>query len=258
MEVAIALGIGVSEITHPAFQHMVMTFESQPRWHRLNPTDSIVKKVQSLKSAPWGGSTNFEAAYDMILKVCVEHNLAREDMPALIVFSDMQFDQAAGRRHHGGTMHDVLRRKVARVAEQLGWAESEPTPIVYWNLRNTGGHPVDKGTAGTVLLSGYSPSLLKLVMNGEALKEEDVEVVDVAADGTVAIRKEKVRVTPSEVLRRMLSDSQYDAVRHVLAASREGVFAGCELHADDEAPEAEGPSPTEDSDSDGEHFELIN
>ena len=84
MEVAIALGIGVSEITHPAFQHMVLTFQSQPRWHKLNRADWIVKKVRSLKRAPWGGSTT------------IENNLAREDMPVLIVFSDMQFDQAGG------------------------------------------------------------------------------------------------------------------------------------------------------------------
>ena len=93
----------------------------------------------------------------------------------------------------------------------------------------------------------FSPSLLKLVMNGEALKEEEIEVVETAADGTITVRKEKVTVTPQEVLRRMLSDSQYasthtrthahmhasthartrryDAVRKILAESDEGLFA---------------------------------
>lgn len=225
MEVAIALGIGISEITHPAFQHMVMTFESTPRWHRLNPADTIAAKVRSLQRAPWGGSTDFAAAYDLILHACVEHKLRREDMPSLIVFSDMQFDQASGARS-SRTMHQTIRTKVARVARQLSWEDSEPMPMVYWNLRNTGGHPVDKETEGAVLLSGYSPSLLKLVMNGEALKEEEVEVASVAADGAVRIVTEKVRVTPQEVMRRMLRDTQYDAVRQVLSQSNEGVFAG--------------------------------
>ena len=53
------------------------------------------------------------------------------------------------------TMHDVVRAKVARLGESLGWdaADNEPTPMVYWNLRNTGGHPVDKNTEGAVLLA---------------------------------------------------------------------------------------------------------
>jgi hypothetical protein len=62
MEVSIALGIGISEITHEAFRNMVMTFESVPKWHRLVPTNSIVKKGRSLARAPWGGSTNFVGA----------------------------------------------------------------------------------------------------------------------------------------------------------------------------------------------------
>lgn len=229
MEVSIAMGIGISEITHPAFRHMVLTFETRPQWHKLNPGDSIVQKVKSLHRAPWGGSTNFEAAYDRILEVCVKNRLAREDVPSLIVFSDMQFDVARGmysynkrRTESMAPMHDFLRSKFAAIAKVLDWKDSDPTPIVYWNLRNTGGHPVEKDTEGTVMLSGFSPSMLKLVMNGEALEDKEVEVVE--ADGTV--RKEKVRVTPSEVLRKALDDPLYDPVRAVLATSNEGVLEG--------------------------------
>lgn len=227
MEVSIALGIGVSEITHPAFRHLVLTFESTPQWHKLNPEDGIVQKVESLSRAGWGGSTNFEAAYDKILEVCVEHRLSKEDVPSLIVFSDMQFNQANmyfdwnGRRANRMVpMHETLKTKFADAARILEWEDSDPTPIVYWNVRDTGGHPVEKDTEGAVLLAGFSPSLLKMVMNGEALEDKEVEVVE--ADGTV--RKEKVRVTPSEVLRKVLDDPLYDPVRAILMESDEGVL----------------------------------
>ena len=232
LEVAIALGIGISEITHPAFRNLVLTFESQPRWHKLEPGDSIVKKVLSLQNAEWGGSTNFEAAYDQILHVCQQHNLSREDVPSLIVFSDMQFNEAAGNAYSYTmdvskveTMHQVIGKKFQAAAESLGWENVDPTPIIYWNLRETGGHPVKKDTPGAVLLSGFSPSLLRLVMNGEALKEEEVEVVEL--DGTV--RKEKIRVTPEEILRKMLDDPLYDLVRVVLAQSNEGILGDYEI-----------------------------
>jgi hypothetical protein len=224
MEVSIALGIGISEITHPAFRNMVMTFGSRPNWFRLSADDTIVNKVQKLQSASWGMNTDFEKAYDLVLDVCVDNKLKREDMPCLIVFSDMQFDQARGAYDHSNTkvtvMFDHIRSRVKATATQLGWEDSEPTPIVFWNLRNTSGHPVNKDTEGAVLLSGFSPSLLKLVMNGEALKEEEVEVVQ--QDGTIV--KEKVRVTPAEILQKMLGDSMYDPVRKVLAMSNEGVL----------------------------------
>jgi hypothetical protein len=156
-----------------------------------------VQKVRSLASAEWGCSTNFEAAYDLILGVAKRHKLAYEDMPALIAFTDMQFDEAAefqGGENSLATMHDVIGAKTKVVAEELGWDNRDPSPIVYWNLSNTGGHHTDKDTEGTVMLSGFSPSLLELVMQGEALSDQEIEIVQ--ADGTVVT--EKVRGSPRE------------------------------------------------------------
>lgn len=221
MEVSIAMGIGISEITHPAFRDMVMTFESKPRWHRLNHSDTIVQKVKSLQRAPWGYSTNFVGAFQLICDMCEKHKLSYEDMPSLIVFSDMQFNAAAN-NNNTDVMFDVMKQRMAKTAQKLGWDHSENhlKTIVFWNLRNTNGHPVDKDTEGAVLLSGYSPSLLKLIMNGDVLKEEEVEVVD--HDGNVTT--EKIRVTPEQILRKMLDDSIYDPVREVLSGSTEEVF----------------------------------
>ena len=244
MDVSIALGIMISEITHPAFQNMVLTFSESPTWHRLQSSDTIVQKVRSLERAPWGMSTDFAKAYDLVLESCLKHKLKREDVPCLIVFSDMQFDQAYGFSPYWGssgiraldpvTMFQTIRAKMKVVADKLGWQDAEPTPIVFWNLRNTGGHPVDKDTEGTVLLAGFSPSLLKLVMNGEALKEDEVEVVQ--ADGGMV--REKVRVTPEEVLRKMLDDPLYDPVRRILDKSEEGVLKAYKLPINDEGVEA--------------------
>jgi len=229
MEVAIALGIGISEITHESFRNMVMTFTADPQWFRLEEGDTIVDKVRKLQAAPWGYNTNFARAYDLVLEVVEKNKLKREDMPCLIVFSDMQFDQACSGRSRS-TMFSHIKTRVKEVAGRLGWEDDAPSPIVFWNLRNTGGHPVDKDTEGTVMLSGFSPSLLKMVMNGEALKEEEVEVVQ--ADGTV--KTDKVRVTPEEVLRKMLDDSMYDPVRKILGSSVEGALKEYEILGEEE------------------------
>jgi uncharacterized protein with von Willebrand factor type A (vWA) domain len=73
MEVAIALGTGISEISHEPFRDrvLVLTFETNPSWFRLKPTDAIVQKVRQLQRAPWGGITAFAKAYDMFLQLCL-------------------------------------------------------------------------------------------------------------------------------------------------------------------------------------------
>ena len=225
MAVSIALGILISEITHPAFRNMVLTFTADPTWHLLDPSDTIVEKVRSLQSAPWGMNTDFTKAYRLILKVARDNKLQRADVPSMVVFSDMQFDEAQSNSHSledstskkGTTIHQTIKKDFKATAEALGWEDSEPTPMVYWNLRNTGGHPVNRNTEGAVLLSGFSPSLLRSVMTVGALDDLEVEVVD--ANGEVA--STKVRVTPESILRKMLNDELYDPVRKVLATSRE-------------------------------------
>ncbi|KAG7372495.1 protein of unknown function DUF2828 containing protein [Nitzschia inconspicua] len=239
MEVAIALGILISEITHEAFRNLVMTFESNPRWHKLDSSLTIAEKVRSLARAPWGGSTNFKAAYELILDVALKSNLEYKDMPVLIVFSDMQFDEAgslsgpcnyhASQQKSWLTMHDVIQNRFAEVGEALGWEDSAPTPIVYWNLRNTGGHPADKDQEGVVLLSGFSPSLLKHIMQGKVMEEVEVEVVH--SDGTT--KKEKVRVTPEQILYKMLNDELYSPVMEIVGSSVEGKLAEVEVAQDE-------------------------
>lgn len=88
------MGILVSEINGVTFRHRVLTFESKPRWVQLNDAMSLEEKVRTTKNAPWVGSTNFYAAMQLIATVVETHRLAMEEVPDLIVFSDMQFDDA--------------------------------------------------------------------------------------------------------------------------------------------------------------------
>ena len=94
MEVAIGLGILVSELASPAFRHRCLTFESRPNWCDLTDCRTIHEKVSKLQAAPWGGSTDFEAACERILEAARSAKLKPDEIPDMIVFSDMQFDSA--------------------------------------------------------------------------------------------------------------------------------------------------------------------
>ena len=230
MEAAIALGILVSELTAPTFRDRVLTFESVPNWVDLSSHTSIRDKVRACEKAPWGGSTDFEAACERILGAAEAAKLPPDEVPDLIVFSDMQFDQANG--GHGGrweTTFERLQRRFAEVGQRVCGAPYAAPRIIFWNLRaNTVGFPVAKDTPNVQLLSGFSPALLKLVVSGADLVGDEEEVTEtvVMPDGSIQSTTKVVRSgpTPEQILRTALDDAVFDAVRLRLAALEAGPF----------------------------------
>merc|ERR1711977_309415 len=92
-------------------------------------------------------------------------------------------------------------------------------------MGNTVGFPVEADAPNTMLLSGFSPALLKLILTGSELGvvvEEEEAVVDV--DGKVKAVK-RSGPTPAETVRKALDDSAYDPVRMKLSELETGVFA---------------------------------
>ena len=214
MEVAIALGILVSELSDRAFRDRFITFHETPAWVSLEGCKSLRDKVVETQASLWGTTTDFQAALEMILEVAVKHRLSPEEIPDLIVFSDMQFNQAD---RFFETMHDVITRRFAEAGVAICGTPYRAPKIIYWNLRgDTRGFPVEANTPNTQMLSGFSPSLLKLLLDGEPLVIEEV-----ATDGTVTRRE----VTPAETLRKALDDERYDRIRSILSDSNEGVLS---------------------------------
>jgi hypothetical protein len=52
MEVAIALGILVGEVSSPAFANRCLTFSETPTWVQMDATMSLAEKVKLVQSAP--------------------------------------------------------------------------------------------------------------------------------------------------------------------------------------------------------------
>lgn len=199
MEVAIALGLLVSELADPAFANRCLTFSSKPSWAILESTDTLVEKVGKMQRADWGYNTDFEAAMEKILDVATTAKLSPEQIPDLIVFSDMQFDQA---RRGNGSMWETHHERIVRRFREEGLkvcGKEWPAPrIVYWNLRgDTNGFPASGETPGVTMLSGFSPSLVKILLDGEPIP------------------------TPSSRVRKALDDKDYSRIRKVLNDSFE-------------------------------------
>jgi len=195
MDVSIALGLVLSELCDGPFHNMVITFEETPRFHEVQG-DSFQQRVRSLANAPWGGSTDFLAAMDLILEMAKQENVPQSEMPdKLFVFSDMQFNQADGNYK---TNHQT-------VVDKFKNAGYEVPLLVYWNVRaNTVDFPALADTPGVALLGGYSPSLMKVVMDGCELDAE----VEMEVEGV----PKKKELNPIDILKKAVSDERYDAL----------------------------------------------
>jgi Mg-chelatase subunit ChlD len=220
MMVSIGFGILVSQLSHDAFKDLVMTFDDNPVFHNLKDKLTFVDKVKHLERAPWGSSTNFEKAMNLIIKIIEKNKLKENDIPqSLLVISDMQFNDATGgndylseeRGSGWGTAFDNIKNMFKKLGERLYGHSINPPQIIFWNVRaDTIGYPAGADEPGVTLLSGYSPALLKFIFSGEL--EEEVEVVDENGE----TRKVKVKLSPKETLQKILSEKALDPVRVIV------------------------------------------
>lgn len=64
MEVAIALGLVVAELTEEPFKNKLITFSEQPEFHTIKGT-SLREKVQDVKTMKWGASTDLLKVFEV-------------------------------------------------------------------------------------------------------------------------------------------------------------------------------------------------
>ena len=160
MEVSIALGILVAECTMGPFHGRVITFHQTPTWHQLVGTN-LKEQVKCMEKAPWGGSTNLRAVFDLILHNAKSAQLTQDEMvKTLFIFTDMQFNQC-----DNGNWESTFEYS-KRTFQEAGYVLPN---IICWNLRtsNSKTMPVNKNEEGFAMLSGFSAELLKCVLNGE-------------------------------------------------------------------------------------------
>jgi hypothetical protein len=104
------------------------------------------------------GSTRIDRALNMLLSMGQMFNVTSEQMPnVLLIVSDMQFTQGT----HGT---DTPVKSCLKKWKDAGY---EVPKVVYWNLAGYAGSPDTTKSKNVGLVSGFSPSILKAVFEGE-------------------------------------------------------------------------------------------
>lgn len=211
MMVSIALGILASEVTHKSFRDKVLTFHENPSWHDLSGETSFVEKVRKLQMAEWGQSTNLCAAMRLIAEIVRKEKLGPHEIPDLLVISDMQFNEAEGTKSWSLSQQKI-KHMFAKLGMKLHGAPLDPPQIIFWNVRSgVVGYPASADSKGVMMLSGFSPALMKFVLSGEMVEE-----IIVGVDSSGNAIKEKIQTCPKKTLCKVLQDSGLKPVRSVL------------------------------------------
>ena len=179
INICIALGLYLSERNNGIFKDVIMTFSQNPKLQQLS--GNVCDRIDQLRGADWGYNTNLQKVFDSLLRACLCHNLKQEDLPeSIIIFSDMQFDIAVDSNRLSN--FETINKKF----EQHGYKRPK---LIFWNLEssNTTNYPVQVGTDGTALVSGFSVNILKSLLGSD--------------------------LTPESVMLRTLNSDRYDKVR---------------------------------------------
>ncbi|PKI43167.1 uncharacterized protein LOC116199001 [Punica granatum] len=172
MEVSVALGILVSELSKEPWKGKVITFSESPQLHLIEGDDLAAKSRFVRHMEEWGYNTDFQKVFDLILKVAKNGKLSSDQIvKRIFVFSDMEFDQAS--RNPWETDYQVIKEKFRKA----GYEDVVPQ-IVFWNLRDSTSTPVCKDQDGVALVSGFSKNLLKIFLNNGGQISPDSVLLD--------------------------------------------------------------------------------
>ena len=162
---SIGLALYFAERNTGAYRNVFMTFSTNPEIVSVHGV-TLVDKLNYIRSADWGGSTNLEAAFRKILDIALENGTSPEDMPeSLIVISDMEIDAADS---SSWSFHDDMAALYKRHGYDL-------PKVVFWNVESRNDTFLADGRRpGVFLASGQSPVVFKSIFSGDLVTAEDL------------------------------------------------------------------------------------
>lgn len=164
-DVATSLGLYIAAKQKGAFHNLILNFDAYPQFLDLNDFKTLEEKVKAIDKMEWGGNTNITAAFELILSVAQKKNVKKEDLPkALIILSDMEFDDAVNKSKEDEDKLCTIYEDFKKKYEEAGL---ERPLVIFWNIQSREKHfPVKKDEAGTLLVSGFSPTIVKKIFSG--------------------------------------------------------------------------------------------
>jgi len=167
--VALSLAIYFAERNTGAFHGHFITFSQNPRLVEIKGA-TIVERVHYCKSFNEVANTNLEAVFHLLLRAAVKNRVPQEELPSVLyIITDMEFDACT-------VDADVTNFERAKeLFAEVGYALPR---IVFWNVQSRSRQqPVTMNEQGVMLVSGCSPSIFSMVVDGRITPYEYMKQV---------------------------------------------------------------------------------
>ena len=157
--VALSLGIYFAERNTGAFRNHFITFSEHPQLVEIKGKD-IFDRLQYCINFNEVANTNIQKVFELILNAAVKHNVPQEELPSTVyIISDMEFDWCT--RDASLTNFEYAARLFAEHGYKL-------PRLVFWNVASRSRQqPVTVNDRGVALVSGCSPRIFSMVLEGE-------------------------------------------------------------------------------------------
>ena len=148
-----ALGLFFAEHAKGPFHNKFITFSEKPKMMKTRGR-ALWEKLSNIHNASWGGTTNLEAVYNMLLRMAVRAGAGQDEMPsAVVIYSDMEFNRSV--TNPGGNLYEDFQEKFERAGYTM-------PAVMFHNVNSLQMQtPVLSDEAGTALSSGRSTRHMK-------------------------------------------------------------------------------------------------
>lgn len=178
IDVAISLGLYISERNIGAFKDAFITFSTTPELNVLK--GSLSERFTQMSHSRVGDLTNIQAVFELILSKAKQSKVSASEMPTtVIIFSDMEFNYGVSSGYN--TYGNKNQTSQELIEDMYKAADYEVPKVIYWNLQaRNDNNPVKFDKNGVGLVSGFSPALLKNLLGGKDITPEAImnEVVN--------------------------------------------------------------------------------
>lgn len=168
LDIATALSIYFSERCSGDFKDKFITFSRTPKFINLSRFETLRDKLERCYQEDDCSNTNLESTFDLVLKVAVKNNLKQEEIPNLLIISDMEFDAATCNYSIVNTWKSADEKLFETIRYKFKEAGYELPKLIFWNVNSrTNTIPVVQNDLGVILVSGFSPAITKMVLSEE-------------------------------------------------------------------------------------------
>jgi hypothetical protein len=156
MLISYTLGLLISSLNKSeTFKNKILTFETYPQLVDVSG-DTLFGRLKKIINAPWGGSTNICAAFDLVLKKVIETGAVMPEK--IIVVSDMHFNKA----------DKNYMTNYENIVEKFKDAGYQIPHIVFWNvLGGSDNFQTTSDATNVSMISGFSIDILKCVLDAK-------------------------------------------------------------------------------------------